>query len=338
MKRQGQGGLTHIHLVVFLLVIALAHRGLMSYQMRQLSETRGKVVGGMQRNILQAVNDYLKVWSPKIVAVSPTQDITANGITVANKLAPTLAELTTLGHLHATVTTPPHGGSWVISITTAAGCTLPDCNLEAVVYATAPLTVANNPARIDSTALDAAIAEIGADGGYSDLIAPNLVTGAGGWVRANPNGAVAGTVLSIGGYGSTSYTALRNVGEACTVPGAVATATTGQQLICRGGFWVTTLNALPSYRVGGLKQLVKDGDVIAKPVCEPGGTPSYSFEMTQTTVDVAIAPPLQSQYTTMDDLGTNWRVKIHLKDKNTTDVTANTYNITAILHLECYYP
>jgi hypothetical protein len=59
--------------------------------------------------------------------------------------------------------------------------------------------------------------------------------------------------------------------------------------------------------------------------------------MNQTAVDVAVIPPLQAQYVSVDDLGASWRVKLRLKDRNTTEVSGNTYNITAVMHIECYY-
>jgi hypothetical protein len=332
-----QRGYSQVSMIVMILVIALAQQGLVYYQVRQLSITRGKVMGGQERDIRNAVDDYLKSWGSNIVSGKP---VTSGAVTVANALSPTLAELSGLGHLHATINpATPIGGNWVIVIETSpSSCTLPGaCNLSSSIYATTPLTMPNSATTIDSTALNAAIAEIGADGGFSEPSAPGTILGAGGWNRPNKNGAIAGTLFSIGGFGSATYTALKNVGDTCTTPGAVATSTTGQQLICRGTNYVTTLNALPTYRESS-KVLVKDGDVVPKPTCETGGTPAFSFEMTQTAVDVAIVPPLQSLYETATDQGSSWKIVIHMKDRNTTDVTANTYNVSAIFHVQCFYP
>ena len=333
-----QTGFFTIHLAVLLAVFSLVEAGLWYYQVRQISTVRGNIIGGMEAAIRTAVEDYLKVWVPNIAAGKP---VTANGTTVANVLQPTLAELTALGHLHAVVTSPPHGGSWGILIEAyPATCTLPGpCNLTSSVWATNPITKPADPTHIDQIAINAALATIGSNGGYADDSAPGTVIGAGGWTRPNKNGTIAGTLQSIGGYGSTTYVALVNVGDSCSTVGAVATSTIGQQLICRGSpsVYMPVVDALPSYTSRGTKVLVKDGDVITKPPCDVGGTQAYSFEVNQSAIDVTVVPPLQAQFVSATDQGTSWLVNIKLKDKNTTVVSGNTYNLTAILHLECYY-
>lgn len=335
--RAKQGGFTNIQMTALILVIALAQLGLGAYQRHYISQMSGKLIGGQARDIKEAVDNYLKAYGPAIVANKP---VTNGTTTVSIPLKPKLDELESLGFLHASMGKAANGANWVIAIETQpATCTLPGaCNLASTIYPDVPLTARDNPLAIDGVALEAAIDEIGADGGYSDVLTPNVVTGAGGgWTRTNKLGTVAGTLYAIGGYGSAAYTALKNVGDSCTTPGAVATSTSGQQLICRGSNYVTTLNSLPNFRTSS-KVLVKDGDVVVKPTCETGGTPAYSFEMTQTAVDVAITPPLQSLYETAQDLGSSWKIVIHMKDKNTIDTSANPYSITAIFHVQCHYP
>lgn len=335
-----QNGVATIHLIVMLAVFALVDAGLMSRNVRLLSEIQGKMIGGMEATIRDAVDAYLKTWVPNITG---GKDIPiAGGGKVADVLAPTLTELQALGHLSAPVSNPPHGGLWRLVIEpTPATCTIPGpCNLASSIWATSPLTKLADPSRVDQVAINAALAAIGSDGGFSEDSTPSTVIGAGGWTRPNKNGAVAGTLMSIGGYGSSTYVALVNVGDACTTVGSVATSTVGQQLICRGSpsKYVPTVNALPSYAARGAKVLVKDGDVVAKPTCDVGGTSAYSFEVNQSAIDLTVVPPLQAQYAATDDQGTSWKVKIKLKDRNTTEVSGNTYNITAIMHIECYYP
>lgn len=334
-----QSGFSNLQMVVLILVIATVQVGLAAYQRHHVSEVFGKIIGGQAKTLKVALDDYLKGYGPLIIADKPVKNDT---VTVADSMAPTMAELEGLGLLHATIGKPANGGNWVYKIEkqpTGCGEGISEvCNLTTTVYPTNALTSRTNPTAIDGVALNAAIAEIGSDGGYSDAATPNIVSGGGGgWTRPNDLGAVAGVLYAIGGYGSISYTALRDIGEACEIPGAVATSKAGQQLICRGTHYVSTLGSLPSYRVAS-KVLVKDGDVVQKPVCETGGTPAYSFEMTQTTVDVAIAPPLQALYLATQDQGSSWKVVIHMKDKNTTDTSANPYSITALFHVECNYP
>lgn len=327
-----QRGVTSVQIAVTLAVVGLLNVGLIYKTMRDLSKSNGRVLGGAAATINTALSDYLKAWGPKIAAGLPVSN---GSVTVGIKLKPTLAELSSLGHLKAVLATAPNGGAWLIDIETVpAGCGLPGpCNFKSTVTLDKPVLTAGG--KVDSIALAEATGVIGADGGYSDAESPSTILYAGGWAAPNKAGAVAGTLAAMAGYGATNYTGLKNVGDACTVAGEVATSTTGQQLICRGTQFVTTLNSLPAYRVGQ-KQLVKDGDVVTKPTCEAGGTPAYSIESNQSAVDVAVAPPRQVQYATVQDLGATWRVVIRLKD-NSTDFSANTYNITAIFHSQCFY-
>lgn len=330
-----QAGITSLHMVGLLIMIALVQAALAGYQLRQASDTLGTAVGGQARNIKQALDNYLITFGPAIMANKPVTDKVT---TVLVALKPTLEELAALGFLHAVPGRPANGGEWEIVIETQPpACTIPGpCNLRSTVIPTAAMTARSNPDAIDGVALNAAVRAIGADGGYSEIATPGLVTGAGGWSRTNRLGEVPGVLHAIGGYGSATYNAPLNLGDACELPGAVATATTGQQLICRGTRWVTTIQSLSNWSTVA-KVLVKDGDLVPKPVCEAGGTAAYSFEMTQTAVDVAIAPPLQSMYLAAKDAGSGWQIVIHMKDKNTTDVSANPYSISSIFHVQCHY-
>lgn len=331
-----QGGFSSLAMVALIVFISLINLGLAARQRHHLSEVFGSALGGQGANIKVALDNYLKTYGAQIDA---GQQVSNGTTTVANSLAPTLAELYGLGLLKVPMSAPINGGSWVISISTnPSTCTLPGaCNLTAGVYATVPLTSRSNPAAIDSAALNAAVDQLNGDGGYSEANTPTVITGAGGWTRTNPAGSVAGIFYAIAGFGGGNYTALKNVGDACSTQGAVATATTGQQLICRGSSFVSTINALSNYREMAKIQ-VKDGDTVNKPTCDVGGTPAYSYEMTQTAVDIATTPPLQSMYESAQDLGSSWRVIIHMKDRNTVDTSANPYQVTAIFHVQCYYP
>lgn len=331
-----QGGFSTISMIVLVGLIALVNLGLSRYQLHYASEVFGRTIGGQANNIKEAVDNYLKAYGPKIVAAQTVSDGTTS---VANSLAPTLAELYAMGFLTVPLTTPINGGSWNIKISTQpSSCTLPGpCNLVSSIYATVPLASALNPSAIDGTALDAAVSQLNGDGGYSEVATPNVITIAGGATPTNPAGSVAGILYARGGYGSSSYAGLKNIGDGCSTPGAVVTSTTGQQLICRGSNYVTTLNALSNYREM-TKLTVKDGDTVYKPACEAGGTPAFSIEMTQIAVDVGTAPPLQSLYETAQDQGSSWRVVIHMKDRNTVDTSANPYQVTAVFHVQCYYP
>jgi hypothetical protein len=327
-----QAGVTAIQISITLAVLAMINLGVARHTIRQAAETRGTVLGGMAKKIKEGYVKYLEINGPKAISGQAVA-----GVAVA--LTPTFDELRALGFLDTTIAAvTPIGGTWRVDVEPMpATCTLPGaCNLTVTVYPSVPAAMPDDPTRIDGVALDKAMATIGADGGYSGVDDKSNVTGV-GWTRANKLGSVAGVLYAIGGYGSATYTALKNIGDACTINGSKATSTGGQDLICRNLVYVSTLNALPSYRVVS-KVSVKDGDVVTKPTCEAGGTPAWQLEMNQTAVDITTITPLQSQYGTLTDQGATWQVVIHLKDRNTVDTTANPYGITAILHTQCYYP
>jgi hypothetical protein len=85
------------------------------------------------------------------------------------------------------------------------------------------------------------------------------------------------------------------------------------------------------------KQVVRDGTVITKPTCDVGGAAAYSFEMTQSIVDMSLAPPREAMYLSAIDNGTSWTAVIHLKDTNNGDFSAGYLNVQAIFYLECAY-
>ena len=85
------------------------------------------------------------------------------------------------------------------------------------------------------------------------------------------------------------------------------------------------------------RQLIVDGNTITKPACDTGGTASYSFQMTQTVVDVSVVPPRQALYVAAVDNGPSWSVKIRLKDNSGGDFSASPYNVSAVMKLECSY-
>jgi hypothetical protein len=139
-----------------------------------------------------------------------------------------------------------------------------------------------------------------------------------------------------GSYWS-SVNASGNVGDTCAPAGRMATAISNrEQLVCSNGRLVRLANML-SRQVEMSRLLVTDGTVVAKPACEAGGTGSYSFHLTQTVVDVSVAPPRQAMYIAATDNGSSWGVQIRVKDNTGAEVTANNYSISAVMKLECAY-
>lgn len=135
----------------------------------------------------------------------------------------------------------------------------------------------------------------------------------------------------------TSANTTAAAGDNCTPAGRMATAVSNrEQLVCSNGKFVRLANLL-SRQVERSRLLVTDGAVVTKPICETGGTASYSFLLTQTVVDVSVTPPRQAMYIAASDNGLTWSIKIKVKTHAGAEVTANNYSVSAVMKLECAY-
>ncbi|MEZ0606187.1 hypothetical protein ACAX43_29280 [Paraburkholderia sp. IW21] len=126
---------------------------------------------------------------------------------VANAYAPTMTELQNLNVIPAEyTTTSAYGTPYVISLAkTPAGCVAPSCDVNGLVYIAGAIT---DPSTDKPLTLDDGAAAIGGDGGYSDLLTPDTITGiSAGWSQANPMGNVAGILAMRVGYGSSGWAA-----------------------------------------------------------------------------------------------------------------------------------
>jgi type II secretory pathway pseudopilin PulG len=154
-----------------------------------------------------------------------------------------------------------------------------------------------------------------------------------GQLGSNTTGA--GFVCNGSYWSSVNTTA--NVNDTCAPVGRMATAINNrEQLVCSNGRFLRLANLL-SRQVEMARVLVTDNQNVAKPACETGGTPSYSFHLTQTVVDVSVTPPRQAMYIAANDNGTTWGVKIKVKTHAGAEVTANNYSVSAVMKLECAY-
>lgn len=126
-------------------------------------------------------------------------------------------------------------------------------------------------------------------------------------------------------------------GDPCTPEGGIATSlTTDEQLVCKNGLYVKLVNLIAkNIEVGRLN--VVDGQSVTKPSCDVGGLPDYSLTMNKLSVDVTVAPPHQSQYITTTDNGSSWNVLLRLRDDTGNEVSGNSYNLSAVMKLECKY-
>ncbi len=135
----------------------------------------------------------------------------------------------------------------------------------------------------------------------------------------------------------TSQNLTANAGDACAPAGRTSTSiATREQLVCKNGVYVRLVNLIAK-NVEISRLLVWDGNAIAKPVCDIGGTAAYSFALTQTVVDVSVVPPRQALYVTAMDAGSTWVIVMKLKDNSGGEFSAAAYNVSAIMKLECSY-
>jgi hypothetical protein len=127
-------------------------------------------------------------------------------------------------------------------------------------------------------------------------------------------------------------------GSPCSPDGITATSTaTGELLVCKNGKYVKLVSLLGK-KVLISSTVVQDNTVVNMPVCDVGGTPDFSFDATQVTLDLTTAPPKQTMYwTAINASATTWAVKIRLKDNTGAEVSGNTVGLTNIMNLECKY-
>lgn len=133
----------------------------------------------------------------------------------------------------------------------------------------------------------------------------------------------------------TSVNTTASLNASCAPDGRMATSINREQLVCTSGRYLRLADRL-SRRSEVSRQVVFDTFMMPKPDCQ-GGTASYSFELTQTVVDVSVNPPRQAMYIGTDDMGTGWRVKMRVKDNYGNELSANNYAVKAIMKLECAY-
>lgn len=130
-------------------------------------------------------------------------------------------------------------------------------------------------------------------------------------------------------------------GDACAPSGRVATSSaTNGQLVCKNGTFINFDSLISKNIQIGPHLLVKDGQIIIKPVCDTGGTPTPDLKLVQAAVDVATVPPYQSTYIAAQNNGASWTILLRLKRSAADgggEVSGNAYGLSGIFTAECSY-
>lgn len=286
MNRRHSRGFTLLELMIAMAISIIALGGWMFKTQVEMRERLGSGQGDVLVRIQGALSTYMV---NNYAALVNGTAVTG----VATAMAPTVAELQTIGLLDGAVSsTNLYGGNYGIQVSKVpAACTPPNCNLYGLVWLTNAI---NNPVTgtVDGVALGAAIIKAGGDAAYSLPGSGSTLTGLGGsWTDTNPAGNVPGILAMRAGYGSSGMAAfLRRDGSLpmtgtlnmgsqritgvmtatagvtlCTTKGDWAQdATTGAPVYCdgtkfqsvaAGANWVATYGALPGCNAASKGQI-----------------------------------------------------------------------------------
>jgi len=126
---------------------------------------------------------------------------------VLDPYRPTMTELKALGlPIQQFANTGYQGLGYKFEISrTPVGCTPPSCDVTGLVYLAGQITDPST-GKVSALGLGQIISAIGGDGGFSDDMSPNTISGSGGqWSKANPMGNLLGVVSMQLGYGTLGY-------------------------------------------------------------------------------------------------------------------------------------
>lgn len=111
---------------------------------------------------------------------------------------------------------------------------------------------------------------------------------------------------------------------ACVVDGAPGLTPGGVSQICVGGFWIPTKERFGRFAATDNYANVRHGDVIAKPVCSPGGIPKIYFTPQGLVNAEFVVSPLITQYVS------NFRVDELASPGNYTAIVDDTVGFGAL--------
>lgn len=212
LKRQG--GFYLLQLSLALIISALIGAYALETQI-QTARLQFAVVQGGNMSVLQAAG--AKYTAEFYSNLQNNLPIAKNGITLTagtasgQTLAPTVAQLRSMGYLDASFSLTSSfsngaapGSYQVRVLRVPAGCAPVDCDIVGYAFPDQPITAAGST-EPDGPAMSAMLEPLGASGGYSLNVTPEIIIGNGdGWRWDNPlPGNPAGVVVAKFGYGSS---------------------------------------------------------------------------------------------------------------------------------------
>lgn len=249
--KKGQSGFALLELSIALLVAAMSLTAYAWSKQVELRERRGALHGELLAEANNALDQYMTTYFSGIVGPG-------NVAGVADKMAPTIAELRSLNLLTDSFSsTPLFGGSYKTVVTCVPAPCSPDSKLSGRVWGSLPIL---NPLteRVDGAALASALAALSGEGGASQLEDAAKIEWSTGASTPNPEGSVVGILVARSGDGSAQFNqflrrdgslpmtgnldmggmevdGLRTVAidEACTRVGRVAVGPSGEVMTCR---------------------------------------------------------------------------------------------------------
>lgn len=182
-----QHGFTAVGMIVMLTIGSIALIGLSREAIIKMSQVKGESYGNALLKVNNAVGLYQVQEAANLINSPET-------VVSIDKLKPFLgADFITDGPL----------GGFLIKITTEpADCVAPNCSLTSQVMFKEQI-LNHESGNVDTRVIEAAMARLSGDAGYSDKLAPGLIKGP-NWSRVNPSG-LPGILMAINGYGSSVF-------------------------------------------------------------------------------------------------------------------------------------
>lgn len=141
------------------------------------------------------------------------------------------------------------------------------------------------------------------------------------------------------GTWSISGPPFANANDACPTNGMYASGpSNGMLLVCRGNRFLPVSSLTPSSVERG-SQVVSDGDIVVKPVCDTGGTATYKLVVVQTAVGYSASPPIESNVLSASSISsTQWQISYKVKDSVGNVFSATNYGLQGVIYTNCTYP